>query len=192
VVPVPIPVTEVLVRRLVIIVSVLSAGMALLTACGSSSDSQSRSPAPSDPSAAISQPASDDGDDGASRAPASSELDFTWFPDGGTSPLSGLGIRHGEALMPGVNQCDGKVTFGEEVTISFPCGTERARGTLRVNQSADRLSISWTSGVTDTFVKRADLTVPDPTITGTPDMEDLQRQLDELKDLVDDGSGLTG
>ncbi|MDX3233685.1 hypothetical protein [Streptomyces sp. ME19-01-6] len=175
-------------RRQLIIASVLSAGVALLTACGSSSDSQSNPSAPS-ASEVISQPAS--GDDGTSRNPSSSELDFTWFPDGGAN-LAPLGIRHGEALMPTVNECDGKVTFGQEVTISFPCGTERARGTLRVNQSADKLSISWTSGVTDTFVKRSDLTVPDPTITGTPDMEDLQRQLDELKDLVDDGSGLTG
>ncbi|MGY0061287.1 hypothetical protein ACWY4P_32900 [Streptomyces sp. LZ34] len=179
-------------RRQVIIASVLSAGLALLTACGSSSDSESGRPAasaPPAPSDAISQPASDDG--GTSRNPSSSELDFTWFPDGG-STLSPLGIRHGEAMLPGVNQCDGKVTFGQKVTISFPCGTERAQGTLRVNESADKLSISWTSGVTDNFVKRSDLTVPDPTITGTPDMEDLQRQLDELKDLVDDGSGLTG
>ncbi|MGO4419608.1 hypothetical protein AB4Z54_12910, partial [Streptomyces sp. MCAF7] len=99
----PIPVTEVLVRRQVIIVSVLSAGMALLTACGGSSDSQSRPPAPSE---AVSQPASGDGDDGTSRAPSSSELDFTWFPDGGAS-LAPLGIRHGEALMPTVNDCDG-------------------------------------------------------------------------------------
>ncbi|MER6146250.1 hypothetical protein ABT174_40720 [Streptomyces sparsogenes] len=178
-------------RRYVITASVLAAGVALLTACGGSSDGPSGRAAPS---AATSGPTGADGGGSADggdtvRTPSSAELDFTWFPDGDTSPLSGLGIRHGEALMPGVNQCDGKVTFGEEVTISFPCGTDRARGTLRVNEAADKLSIAWSSGVTDTFVKRADLTVPDPTITGTPNEEDLQRQLDELQRLVDEQTG---
>ncbi|MEU1791723.1 hypothetical protein ABZ553_38790 [Streptomyces sparsogenes] len=171
-------------RRYVITASVLAAGVALLTACGGSSGGPSGRAAPP---AATSGPTGADGGDTV-RTPSSAELDFTWFPEG-TSTLSPLGIRHGEAMMPTVNQCDGKVTFGEEVTISFPCGTDRARGTLRVNESADKLSIAWSSGVTDTFVKRADLTVPDPTITGTPDEDDLQRQLDELQRLVDEQTG---
>jgi hypothetical protein len=161
---------------------------ALLTGCEGSSDSTSGAAAPSAPAPASSGSATDGGN---FRNPTSAELDYTWFPDGDTT-LSPLGIRHGEAILPTVNQCDGSVTFGAEVNISFPCGTDRAQGTLRINESGDKIKISWAGGITDTFVKRADLTVPDPTITGTPDADDLQRQVDELEDMVDDLEGLGG
>ncbi|MBH5333638.1 hypothetical protein IHE55_01975 [Streptomyces pactum] len=161
----------------------VAVGAAVLTGCDSSSDDSPGTAGPSESG----RPAT--GGE-AQRKPTSSELDFTWFPDGGG--VHSLGIRHGEALMPTVNQCDGTVTFGAEVVISFPCGTERARGTMLVNPSGDKLTISWGGGVTDTFVKRPDLTVPDPTLTGVPDLEDLDRQLKELEDLVGSTSGLGG
>lgn len=153
---------------------------ALLTGCGGSEDGPSDRALP--PATTAPEDSASAGD---SRNPTSAELDFTWYPDGDTL-LAPLGFRHGEAMMPTVNSCLGEVTFGAEVTVSFPCGTDRAQGTARVNDSADRLTIAWSSGVTDTFVKRADLTIPDPVPTGLPDGDDLDRQVDAFEDLLDE------
>jgi hypothetical protein len=160
---------------------------ALLTGCGGSSDNGGSRPSATAPGSVVIPSA---GDNGTLRKPTSPELDSTWFPDHGTDPL---GILHSDAMMPTVNQCDGTVTFAADVTISFPCGTDRAHGTLRLDPSGDTLTIAWTGGPTDTFTKRPDLTAPQPTLTGVPSMEDLQRQLDELADLTDNvAGGLTG
>jgi hypothetical protein len=158
---------------------------ALLTGCGAPSDHGPSSDKVPSSATSPTAPASEGGS-GSLRKPTSSELDSTWFPQKGTGPL---GITGAKALMPTVHDCYGAIAFGAEVTLTFPCGTDRAQGTLRVDPSGDKLTVSWADGPTDAFIKRPDLTAPEPTLTGVPSMEDLQRQLDEMDDLTESVAG---